>query len=176
MAQPSEPVASRPNNMASYGVPADEEGLLAWQWAQDRLVASRNYWLATAGGDGKPHSMPVWGAWLPDEDVFFVSCAASARKARNMRENPHVVVTADDTVEVVSVEGVADEIDPANIEVFDNYLRPFVAKYDELPSLEETREFFSANAAFVIRPRQAFAIIERPEEFGPRATRWRWSA
>ncbi len=160
--------------MANYGVPDDHDGVLPWSWAQDRLVSSRNYWLVTASGTGRPHSMPVWGAWIPDEDVFFVSCDGSARKARNMRENPAVVVTADDTVEVVSVEGVASEIDVDDVAALRTYLEPLVAKYDEFPSVDEVLEFFSSNAAFLIRPDRAFAIIERPAEFGPSATKWVW--
>ncbi len=174
MASTPEPVASRPQNMANYGVPDDNEGLLPWTWAQQRLVASRNYWLVTASRSGRPHSMPVWGAWIADDDVFFVSCAGSARKARNMRENPAVVVTADDTVEVVSVEGVATEIEAGDTARLRGYLEPLVAKYEEFPSVDEMLEFFSSNAAFVIRPDRAFAIIERPADFGPSATKWVW--
>lgn len=175
MADSQGPVASRPTNMAAYGVPSDDDGLLPWEWAQERLVRSRNYWLATTGTDARPHAMPVWGAWVPDEDVFFVSCDHKARKARNMRENPFAVVMADDTVEVVSVEGVVEELDVGDKARFKRYLEPFVAKYDELPPLDQALEFFGSNAAFLVRPCQVFAIIERPEEFGPRATRWRWS-
>lgn len=173
MGVPTEPTAVRPQNMAAYGVPETNDGLLSWSWARTRLTSSRNYWLVTASKAGRPHSMPVWGTWTAD-DVFFVSCDGQARKARNMRENPAVVVTVDDTVEVVSVEGVATEIDVTDTPQLKGYLGPLVDKYEEFPSVDQVLEFFSSNAAFVVRPERAFAIIERPDEFGPSATKWVW--
>jgi hypothetical protein len=58
----SAPKASRPH-MPGYGiVPADSgDGLLEWAWAVERLNRSRNYWIATARPDGRPHVAPVWG-------------------------------------------------------------------------------------------------------------------
>lgn len=58
------PVASRPY-MPGYGTkPATEgSGLLPWEWAEEGLSAARNYWVATVGPDGSPHSTPVWGVW-----------------------------------------------------------------------------------------------------------------
>jgi hypothetical protein len=43
-----EPVARRPH-MPGYGVlgAAEGSGLLAWSWADERLRASHDYWLAT---------------------------------------------------------------------------------------------------------------------------------
>jgi len=35
-------------------------------------------------------------------------------------------------------------------------------------------EFITDTCCFVVRPERAFSIIERPEEFGPRATKWVW--
>jgi Pyridoxamine 5'-phosphate oxidase len=49
-----------------YGAPAPPGDLLPWSWAEQRLVAARHYWIATTRPDGRPHSRPVWGAWLPD--------------------------------------------------------------------------------------------------------------
>jgi hypothetical protein len=63
------PHASRPD-MPEYGLLAagQGQGLLPWDWAQQRLVASRNYWLATMRTAGRPHMTAVWGVWL--ENVF----------------------------------------------------------------------------------------------------------
>ncbi len=91
--------------MPGYGVPDDLDGVLDWNWASTRLERSLNYWVATASAEGRPHAMPVWGVWLPETERFVFSCAPRARKARNLRANPRIVVTADDSVEVVVVEG-----------------------------------------------------------------------
>ena len=46
---------------------------------------------------------------------------------------------------------------------------------DEMSSTEaETEEFLRSNAGYVVTPERAFGMIETPEDFGPRATRWRW--
>ncbi len=161
--------------MADYGVPEELDGVLDWSWAEERLDRCRNYWVSTASADGRPHLMPVWGIWLPERERFFFSCADGARKARNLRGNPRVSVAVDDSVEVVVVEGVATETRTSEIM---DVVRRWAAKYgtDEPDgaSEEQLAEFLADTTAFLVEPERAFGVIERPEEFGPRATRWVW--
>lgn len=159
--------------MANYGVPADPEGALPWAWARDRLVGSRNYWVVTASGAGRPHAMPVWGVWLPN-DTFWFSCDDSARKARNLRENPRMVVTADSTVEVVSVEGRGR---PAAEPDTDLAIATYIPKYGpEMGQPDADIEaFLRSHAGWVMDPDRAFGMVETPEEFSTKATRWRWA-
>lgn len=162
--------------MADYGVPDDPAGALPWTWAEQRLVGNKNYWVVTASAAGRPHAMPVWGVWLPDADRFWFSCSPRARKARNIADNPHCVVTVDDTVECVSVEGRARFADPvrdaADIE---RAVARYVAKYWDDPAVHpEMEAFVRSHAVIVVTPERAFGIIEREEEFAARATRWRW--
>jgi nitroimidazol reductase NimA-like FMN-containing flavoprotein (pyridoxamine 5'-phosphate oxidase superfamily) len=162
--------------MSSYGVPADLDGVLPWSWAEERLVANKNYWVVTADGAGRPHAMPVWGVWLPDPDRFVFSCAPTARKARNIAVNPHVCVTVDDTVECVSVEGTARvvESDAADAEptgrIYAEKYEPDAAKRADLAA------FFLSHHLVEVTPERAFGIIERDEDFARRATRWVWDA
>ena len=166
------PIAERPR-MSSYGVPNDLEGVLPWTWAEERLLASRNYWVTTASPDGRPHSMPVWGVWLPQSERFWFSCAPESRKARNIRGNPQVVIAPTDTVEVVSLEGQAVEAEPSGLdERVDAYFAKYGAEMGQ--SREQVAAFLSANASFDVVPERAFGIIERAEDFSKRATRWRW--
>lgn len=160
--------------MKDYGVPDDLDGVLPWSWAEERLVGSRNYWVTTATPAGRPHSMPVWGVWSPGADRFWFSCASSARKARNARANPAVVVAPGDTVEVVSVEGRAVEVTGGDVE---RWIDDYFAKYGEEMGMEReaVAEFLTSNVSFEVVPERAFGIIERPDEFSQRATRWRWA-
>lgn len=160
--------------MSDYGVPTDPDGALPWAWAQERLVANRNYWVVTASASGRPHSLPVWGAWLADDDRFWFSCSPRSRKARNVAENPMVVVTVDDTVECVSVEGRARIVDPAGeAAAVDRAVTAYVTKYWPDPSEHATSEAFVRSHAIVeVVPERAFGIIERDDEFAERATRW----
>lgn len=160
--------------MRAYGVPEDDEGALPWTWAESRLIGSRNYWVTTVSASGRPHSMPVWGVWLAEDERFWFGCAPNARKARNIRSNPYVVVAPTDTVEVVSLEGRAAEATGNNL---DQYVDAFYDKYGDEMDMDRAgvADFLATNAAFEVTPERAFGIIERAEEFSQRATRWRWT-
>lgn len=156
--------------MSAYGVPEELDGALAWDWAEERLVPNLNYWLVTVDPAGRPHAMPVWGLWHRATERFWFSCDAGSRKARNLTSNPHVVVTTDDTVEVVSVEGIASAA-AADLTIAGAYAE----KYETDPvARDELATFVASGSMFVVEPLKAFGIIERPEEFGTRATRWAW--
>ena len=162
--------------MSDYGVPSDLAGTLPWAWAQQRLVDNKNYWVVTASASGRPHAMPVWGVWLPVTERFWFSCSPNARKARNIAENPQCVVTVDNTVECVSVEGRARIADPAHdVEAADTAVAAYLTKYWDDPTVHaEMAAFVRGHALVEVTPERAFGIIEREEEFSQRATRWRW--
>lgn len=170
------PRLERPD-MADYGVTDETDGLLPWEWAEERLAGSRNYWVTTVNADGRPHSMPVWGVWLADAERFWFSCSPKARKTRNIRDNPGVVVAPTDTVEVVSLEGRAVE---TSGNVLETTVETYFAKYGEEMGedldmdLDGVRKFLVDNASFEVIPERAFGIIERADEFAERATRWSW--
>jgi hypothetical protein len=167
------PITERPD-MADYGVPDDLEGVLPWSWGEERLTGSRNYWVTTVDAGGRPHSMPVWGVWLPDRDRFWFSCSPNARKARNLAVNPQVVVAPTDTVEVVSLEGRAEEVTGGDLTA---HVDAYFAKYGDEMDMERpaVEEFLVSHASFEVVPERAFGIIERADDFSQRATRWRWS-
>jgi general stress protein 26 len=169
------PKVERPA-MSDYGVPQDPAGALAWEWAEQRLVGNKNYWVVTATASARPHAMPVWGVWLADPDRFWFSCSPSSRKARNIGENPQCVVTVDDTVECISVEGRARMADlDADAAAIDRAVASYVTKYWDDPDVHAEMEAFVRSHAIVeVTPERAFGIIERAEEFAQRATRWRW--
>ena len=103
------PKSSRPY-MPGYGIlnASEGRGLLAWDWAVERLTKARNYWVATTCPDGRPHCVPVWGVWL--DDAFYFSSGAKSRKARNLAANPNCVVCPEDGTQAISLEGVAEKI------------------------------------------------------------------
>ncbi len=176
------PAVERPD-MSDYDVPADLPGTLPWAWAQERLVANRNYWVVTASASARPHAMPVWGVWLTTTDRFGFSCSPRARKARNLAENPQCTVTVDDTVECVSVEGRARLVDPSSDAAdLDEIVSAYLAKYwpgpggsaEDAAAHAEMEAFLRGHAVFELTPERAFGIIEREDEFSTAATRWRW--
>ena len=74
-----------------YGISTDDEGMLPWSWADERLEASRNYWIVTAAEDGEPSSAPVWGVWV-EGAVYFGTSPARARDgiSRATRESSSI--------------------------------------------------------------------------------------
>jgi hypothetical protein len=167
------PRSERPQ-MAEYGVPTDIDGVLPWSWAEERLLRSKNFWLVTASVTARPHALPVWGVWLTGEERFVFSCAASSRKARNLTENPQLVITIDDTVECVSVEATATACDPTAVSTR-SYAALYGEKYEPDPvKRAQLVEFFCQNSVWAATPLRAFGVIEREEEFAERATRWVW--
>ena len=123
----------------------------------------------TVSGAGRPHALPVWGVWWDEQHRFAFSCAPGSRKARNLAENPRVVVGGDDTVECISVEGTAAPVvsDDGQEAWIDRYL----AKYQPL-SPELDADFLRQNRFIEVTPERAFGIVERAAEFSTRATRW----
>jgi PPOX class probable F420-dependent enzyme len=101
-----DPAARRPS-MPGYGIvgPDEGRGLLPWSWAEERLTRSRNYWLATTWPDGRPHVMPVWAVW--DDHALWFSSSVGSRKVRNLRRDTRCVVTTEDAVQPVVVDGRA---------------------------------------------------------------------
>ena len=156
--------------MPGYGVPDALDGALAWSWAEERLLRNHNYWLATASADGRPHVLPVWGVWRPDPAAFVFSCGPASRKAGNLAATGRAGVAVDDTVECVSVEGVARVIE-AGEPGREEWIAAYMAKYGPLEP-ELSAEFVRGHLMVEVTPTRAFAIIERADEFATRATRW----
>jgi hypothetical protein len=166
----SEPRPGRPY-MPGYGVPSAPDGMLPWSFAEERLTASHDYWLATRWPDGRPHVMPVWGAWF-DTSLWF-STDQTSRKARNLATDPRCVVTTDNALEPVILEGVAGvTADRSEVEVFVGVIR---RKYSS-EWLEDvyTVDFFDGNlgggATYRINPASVFAL--RESDFRTSPTRW----
>jgi hypothetical protein len=154
--------------MPGYGIePAPGgKGLLPWAWAVDRLAHSRDYWLATAWPEGRPHITPVWGVWM--DDAVWFSSSPSSRKARNLANEPRCAVTTDDPLEPVIVDGEAHRVTaPGEIE---RYAAATAAKYEA----DYGVDFYASNALFRVRPRTVIGLEEA--NFTGSPTRWRFGA
>jgi general stress protein 26 len=157
----SEPRPSRPSMPRGYGIASGSEGLLSWSWAEERLVASRNYWIVSASDEGRPHAMPVWGLWQ-DGAVWFSSDPAS-RKARNIAGRPEIVVHLESGDEVVVVRGRAEEVAERS------QLEPFARGYEEKYGFRFDLDH-PIGLVLRVRPRAVLAWLE--EDFPTTATRW----
>jgi pyridoxine/pyridoxamine 5'-phosphate oxidase len=152
------PTASRPRFPNVYGISDDPEGLLDWGWATERLASARNYWVVTAGSDGRPHAAPVWALWLDDAVVF--STHPHSRKARNLSNDSRVVIHLESGDEVVILEG---RVQPETLD--DRIADDYEAKYGFRPDPGKRREGW-----YRLEPTVAYAWLER--EFPRTATRF----
>jgi len=158
-----EPAPSRPH-MPGYGIVGPDEGtgLLPWSWAEEHLVASHDYWLATVLPDGGPHVMPVWGVWHGRSAWF--SASDQSRKTRNLRENPRAVITTDNPLQPVVVEGKVERITDATL------VEAFTTQVNVKYATDYPTSFFADNALFRLSPRWVFSLDEA--DFTGSPTRW----
>ena len=148
--------------------PDDGLGLLPWEWAEERLVRSQHYWLATTRPDGRPHVMPVWGIW--DRRSLWFSTGVWSRKARNLYAEARCTITTEDAANPVVVDGVAELMRaPAVIERFVALLN---AKYDTAFEADFTDPVTLATVR--VKPRTVFGTSR--EDFTGSATRWTFEA
>ena len=150
---PSAPAGRRPF-MPGYGLAGPEEGrgLLPWSWAEERLAASHDFWLATARRDGRPHLMPVWAVWH-DRALWF-SCSVGSRKTANLRTEPRCSLATDNPHEPVVLDGIAEVIlDPAELAAV---LARENAKYDTAYGPEMVDP--ALNTTFRVRPVWVFSL------------------
>jgi hypothetical protein len=156
------PEPSRPTMPDGYGLPETTDGLLSWDEVERRLVASKNYWLATVRPDGTPHSVPRWGVWV--DGRFYYDGAPTTRHVRNVEKNPACTLTLESGTEVVIVEGVstATSADPAGLgarlaAAFEKYAPEYAPTADSWAGE-------SGGGLRVITPRRALAWFAFPTD------------
>jgi PPOX class probable F420-dependent enzyme len=163
------PRVSRPY-MPGYGIAGPEagSGLLPWSWAAERLTAARNYWVASTWPDGRPHTMPVWGAW--DDSALWFTSAVGSRKVRNLRADPRCSVTTEDASDPVIIEGTARVVteEAAIRRVLDLMNAKYLSDMT-LDFLDPAR-----NATIRVRPARVFAMLHG--DFTGSPTRWRFDS
>ena len=158
---------SRPN-LALENSSFTEE-MLTWSFVESRMQAALNYWIVSAAASGRPHAVPVWGAWL--DDLFYF--VGAGRKIRNLRANPQAVVHLESADEVVIIEGSFDEISRRDGAFLQRLDEDFVRKYETYrPSENLDNAGGSGNVPvglFAVYPKTVIAW----SGFARNATRWR---
>ncbi len=64
---------------------------IAWEETRTTLETAELSWITTVRADGRPHVSPLVAVWF--EDAAWFSTGETEQKARNLRANPHVVLT-----------------------------------------------------------------------------------
>lgn len=157
---PTTPEPDRPQVPDSFGVgdPKHPFTPIHWDHVVQQLTDSRNYWIATTRPDQRPHSVPLWGAWV--DHAFHFLTDPKSLTARNLAHNPHAAVHLESGDNVVILNGLFQQtpISPALINAFAH-------KYD-FPIAQP--DF----PAYRLQLRKAMAW--REHDFPSSATRWRF--
>jgi PPOX class probable F420-dependent enzyme len=107
-------------------------------------------WLGTSGPGGQAALVPTWFAW--DGEAFLVASKPGARKVRNVRDNPRVmlgIARVGVEMDAQLVEGCAEVLPRAAADAFRGI---DLAKYDALLAADGlTWEAFFARYSAVIR-------------------------
>ncbi len=146
--------------MPGYGVPDHNDGVLPWSWAEERIIACRNPFIASTRPDGRPHVMPVWGVWT--DGLFAFSTGITTVKSKNLLASPHISIAFEhDIKDAVVLEGEA-----------------FIAQRDEVPGFVGAYRAkydyeFDSFPVWAVRPTAAFGFVEN-DDFAQTATKWRW--
>ena len=146
-----------------------------WPDARDRLRDAEVFWVSTVRPDGRPHVTPLIAVWL--DDALYFCTGPTERKARNLKENCHVILTTGcnligEGLDVV-VEGEAVRLtdDAQLMRIADAY----VSKYGSDWHFDVRDGLFVHEAGtalvFEVAPRKAFGF-RKGDEFSQ--TRWRF--
>lgn len=149
----------RPAMPKGYGVPETVEGALPWRFVEERMAEAKNYWIATVRPDGRPHAMPVWGAWL--DGKLYIEGDPMTVRHRNIANNPHVVAHLEGGSEVVIIEGQAFEAGRPERALSERLSQQFTAKYSGF-NYTPGPESWDTGGLYEIRPTKVFAWTNFP--------------
>jgi general stress protein 26 len=71
---------------------SDEEATpTAWAEGRRQIEDAQVFWLSTVRPDGRPHVTPLLAVW--HEDAMYFCTGPHERKAKNLEQNPHCILT-----------------------------------------------------------------------------------
>jgi nitroimidazol reductase NimA-like FMN-containing flavoprotein (pyridoxamine 5'-phosphate oxidase superfamily) len=140
-------------------------GHIPWSNIDRRLHSLREIWVATASPSGRPDATPVWFWW--DGEAVYFTCAAVARKARNIAHMPDVVLINGDGGDPIIFKGTAERVtDRPELERVD---RGYAEKYVAPTTGERATIFVADDHVYRVRPRLVSAW-----SYATAATRTDW--
>ncbi|MBI3172397.1 MAG: pyridoxamine 5'-phosphate oxidase family protein [Chloroflexi bacterium] len=159
----SNPKATRPTLPRGYvDNPISE---VSWEYIEQRLRESINYWLCSVRPDGRPHVIPRWGVYL--DGKFYYDGSPETRHARNLEANPNVSLHLESGNDVVIMDGTSRPAGKPAPEFALRLAEAYRAKYaSEGYSPEPTQ--WDEGGLYVFTPRHCLAwtkFFENPTKF-----------
>ena len=120
-----------------------------WSNVDARLRSARELGVATSSPRGRPDVTPIWFWW--DGGAVYFTCAAVARKARNVAHEPEVVLLNGDGADPIILKGRAERVtDGDELERVD---RAYAEKYVDPSTGERATIFVADDHVYRVRPR-----------------------
>jgi nitroimidazol reductase NimA-like FMN-containing flavoprotein (pyridoxamine 5'-phosphate oxidase superfamily) len=124
-------------------------GHIPWSNVDARLRSARELWIATSSPRGRADATPIWFWW--DGGAVYFTCAAVARKARNIAHEPEVVLLNGDGADPIILKGRAERVtDGDELERVD---RAYADKYVDSATGERATIFVADDHVYRVRPR-----------------------
>lgn len=151
---------------------------IGWAEAGARLRDAEIYWLSTVRPDGRPHVTPLIAVWL--DDALHFCTGPDERKARNLEDNPQVVLTTGcsalhEGLDLV-VEGTAVPVrDTATLQ---RLAGTYESKYGPTWHFDVVGDAFAGGGGQAVRAIVFRVVASTVFGFGKGAysqTRWRFS-
>ena len=148
-----------------------------WANAEALLETAEIFWLSTVRPDGRPHVTPLIAVWL-DGALHFCT-GAHERKAKNIAQNPHVILTTgrnsmyEDGLDLV-IEGDAARVaDNARLQrIADLYEQKYGPEWHfEVQNQAFNGQEGNVAVVFAVAPTTAFGFA-KGSTFGQ--TRWQF--
>ncbi len=124
-------------------------GHIPWSNVDARLRSARELWIATSSPRGRPDATPIWFWW--DGGAVYFTCAAVARKARNIAHEPEVVLLNGDGADPIILKGRAERV--ADGDELERVDRAYADKYVDPATGERATIFVADDHVYRVRPR-----------------------
>ena len=153
----------RPAFAKDYGIQENEEGLISWDWVDEQLLNTRNYWVTSVRSDQRPHAVPVWGVYL--NQIIHFGSSRTAQKTNNLLNNPAISLHLESGDDVVIIEGTAKVVtDPEDLKQI------AIVYHQKYPGYDPELTFDENTVIFAVLPHKVFAWTE--QDFVKNATCW----
>jgi PPOX class probable F420-dependent enzyme len=140
-------------------------GFIPWRKIDLPLRSQRSIWISTTKPDGRPHAVPVWYYW--DGTSIYFTTPRSSQKARNLAQQPWVVVHAGDGDDVIILEGSVEIV--TNRDELEQVNQAYMEKYVDPHSGAQATIFNAADDLYRVHVRRVITW-----EYGVVATRTDW--
>jgi PPOX class probable F420-dependent enzyme len=141
-------------------------GFIPWRKVDLPLRSQRSIWISTTRPDRRPHAVPVWYYW--DGTSIYFTTPRNSQKARNLAQQPWVVIHAGDGDDVIILEGAVEIV--TSRDQLEQINQAYMEKYVDPHSGAQATIFNAGDDLYRVRVKHVMTW-----EYGVIATRTDWT-